>query len=169
MEFRRAAVLVPIQEDEQGVRSLVLIQRPEELPSHQGQVAFPGGGHDPGLDESLLATALREAQEEVGLDPRDVEVIGTLREYTTIASNYLVSAFVARIPTPYAFQPCPREVESVFQAPLAKFLVPERETFDWEYGTLIYTAPCVRVGRYVVWGLTLRIIDDLIKLMPEAV
>jgi 8-oxo-dGTP pyrophosphatase MutT (NUDIX family) len=169
MGARRAAVLVPIQEDEQGVRSLVLIQRPEASPSHRGQVAFPGGRHDPEMDESLAATALREAEEEIGLDPHDVTLIGALREYETWSSNYVVSPFVARIPTPYSFKPCPREVESVFRAPLRDFLVPDRDTLDWRYEGVIYRAPCVRVERYVVWGLTLLIIDELIATMPEVV
>jgi 8-oxo-dGTP pyrophosphatase MutT (NUDIX family) len=169
MAIRRAAVLVPIQEDDRGVRSLVLIQRPEESPSHSGQVAFPGGRHDPETDESLAATALREAEEEIGLDPRDVTLIGALREYETWSSKYLVSPFVARIPTPYSFRPCAREVESVFRAPLDDFLLPDRDTVDWEHEGLIYRAPCVRVERYVVWGLTLLIIDELIATMPEVV
>lgn len=169
METRRAAVLVPVQEDEQSVRSLVLIQRPQGSPSHRGEVAFPGGRHDPAVDESLLATALREAEEEIGLRAEDVRVVGALHEYKTFSSNYVVSAFVARIPSAYSFRPCPHEVESIFRAPLQLFTARERETVDWQYGNLTYRAPCVRVGRYVVWGLTLMIIDDLIATMPELV
>jgi 8-oxo-dGTP pyrophosphatase MutT (NUDIX family) len=169
MKARRAAVLVPVQEGENGGRSLVLIQRPDESPSHQGQVAFPGGRHDPELDDSLVATALREAQEEIGLAPQDVEVIGTLHEMQTLSSNYCVTPFVGRIPPVYSFRPCEVEVESVFQAPLSAFLAPERDTLDWPYEDQIYKAPCVRIGRYVVWGLTLMIIDDMIETMPEMV
>jgi len=169
MEQRRAAVLVPIQEDENGVRSLVLIQRPVESPSHQGQVAFPGGRHDPALDDSLVATALREAHEEIGLKPEHVKLAGALHEMCTLSSNYWVSPFVGRIPAVYSFRPCEREVESVFQAPLAAFLAPDRDAGDWHYEDQTYKAPCVHIGRYVVWGLTLMIIDDLIETMPEVV
>jgi len=169
MEIRRAAVLVPLQEDSDTGLSLVLIQRPFESPSHRGQVAFPGGRYDPQTDDSLVATALREAQEEIGLDPRDVRLVGALREHQTWSSNYLVSPFVARLPATYSFRPCPREVESVFHAPVGRFLTSEREAFDWRYRDVTYRAPCVRIGRYVVWGLTLMIIDDLVATLPDLV
>jgi len=159
----RAAVLVPLQVEASGERRLVLIQRTAGSNAHQGQVAFPGGRYDPDRDESLLATALREAEEEIALAPRDVTVLGALAEHRTLSTSYLISPFVGRIPLVYTFRPDPREVESVFTAPLHFFEQPERrEALHVEFGGTSFVVPSVRVDAYVVWGVTLRIIDDLV-------
>src|SRR5688572_14177918 len=98
--FRPAAVLVPIQERADG-DYLVLTQRGEMLNSHRGQVAFPGGRMEP-EDNGPVEAALRESQEEIGLDPGDVRVLGNLDQVRATA-NYLVTPVVGVIPYPYEF------------------------------------------------------------------
>src|SRR5262245_58256035 len=88
-----AAVLVPLYETEDDV-IVVLTKRPETMPSHQGEIAFPGGKFDPAHDRDLRATALREAQEEIGLDPNVVEIVGRLDGLSTVASRFVITPFV---------------------------------------------------------------------------
>src|SRR4051795_5450794 len=82
---RAAAVLVPLFEED-GEARVILTKRPETMPSHQGEIAFPGGKFDPALDTDLRAAALREAWEEIGLDPGDVDVVARLESMATVAS-----------------------------------------------------------------------------------
>jgi len=112
-----AAVLVPIQEREDG-EHLVLTLRTELLNSHRGQVAFPGGQIDP-RDAGPLAAALRESEEEIGLAPADVRVLGQL-DQVTAAANYLVTPFVGFIPHPYEFRLNELETAAVFSVPPAE-------------------------------------------------
>lgn len=111
-----AAVLLPLLK-ENGAWHLLFIRRTEkDGDHHSGQVAFPGGAQEP-EDAGLLSSALREAQEEVGLDPADVRILGRLNDYITI-SNFHVTPFVGIIPWPYNISPSPDEVERVFTMPL---------------------------------------------------
>lgn len=160
MDARRAAVLVPVFLDPAGAHRLILMQRPAGPAEHAGQVSFPGGRHDPGRDESLVATALREAYEEIGLAARDVRLLGALPERRTFTTGRLVTPFVAIIPAGLSLQGDPREVEEIFTAALDDFA--RRERMAWQHEGRAYEVPCVRVGERVVWGLTLDIVDDLI-------
>ncbi len=163
-EMNRASVLVPLQDDARGECSVVLIRRALGVHQHQGQVAFPGGRYEPARDDSLLATALREAEEEIGLAAGAVALLGALPERRTLSSNLLVSPFVGRIPSGYPLHPAKGEVARIFAAPLAHFAtVQGREQLAWGYEGRTYWVPCVRVEGEVVWGLTLDIIDELIK------
>src|SRR5438105_9482880 len=114
-----AAVLVPVFEED-GLARLVLTRRSTNLPSHQGQVAFPGGKvHD---GETSEAGALREAYEEVGIRPDDVEVIGALEELATVASQFVLVPFVGVLPGRPALVPNPSEVARIFDVALAELL-----------------------------------------------
>lgn len=114
--FRAAAVLIPFLRCEQGW-SLVYIRRTTKAEDrHSGQVAFPGGGADP-QDHGPLDTALREAQEEVGLNPRHVQILGRLHDFVTI-TGYQVTPVVGLVPYPYTFQEEASEVSRVFTIPL---------------------------------------------------
>jgi 8-oxo-dGTP pyrophosphatase MutT (NUDIX family) len=116
-----AAVLIPpLQEN--SAWQILFTRRRDDLPEHSGQVAFPGGRTDPG-DTSAEVTALREAWEEIGLQPEDVRIVGRLRNYLTI-TNYLVSPIVGVIPWPYALQLEIREVSRAFTIPLAWLMDP---------------------------------------------
>lgn len=110
-----AAVLVPLVERPGGL-TVLLTRRADTLARHTGQVAFPGGRADPG--ESAVETALREAKEEVGLDPRHVRPIGLGDPYETV-TGFRVIPVVAFVTPPFALAPAPAEVAEVFEPPFA--------------------------------------------------
>jgi len=127
-----AAVLVPLVLHDEGL-SVLLTQRTAHLPTHAGQIAFPGGKVD-AHDSSVSAAALRETQEEVGLHPRHVEVIGQLPVYTT-GSGFHVTPVVGLVQPPFSIAPNPGEVDAVFEVPLAFLMDPanhRRHAFDWQ-------------------------------------
>lgn len=121
-----AAVLIPLLQIEEEWH-LLFIRRTVGNMDHSGQVAFPGGRRNPG-DTSVEMTALREANEEIGLDPHDVQVLGRLPGFLTI-SNYRVTPIVGLIPWPYRFKPSPDEVAKIFSIPLSWLSNPENR-FD---------------------------------------
>lgn len=161
---RRAAVLVPVwQEPGSGGVSLLLIQRGTGG-THPGQIAFPGGRHDAAVDASLVATALRESEEEVGLAASAVEILGALTERRTYSSEFIVSPFVGRIPPGYRFRARQGEVAALVPASLRCFFAAERRvTLRRQFRGRRFTVPAVDLGGRVVWGLTLDIVDELIQ------
>ena len=112
----RAAVLVPLIVRSDGMR-LLLTQRTLHLTDHAGQIAFPGGRCEPG-DASPIDTALRETEEEVGLDRRHVDVIGTLPDYAT-GTGYLITPVIGLVTPPFELRADPSEVAEMFEVPLA--------------------------------------------------
>jgi 8-oxo-dGTP pyrophosphatase MutT (NUDIX family) len=159
--YRRAAVLVPLYALAGGPH-LLLTQRTQDVPTHKGQVSLPGGGYrEP--DRDLRATALREAQEEVGLRPEDVQVVGRLDDTVTVASRFVVRPFVGVVPSAYAFQPDRREIAALIHLPVAALLrAPFREE-QW-----VRDGRCVAVlvqeyNGHVVWGLTARILQQFVE------
>ena len=162
-EYKLAAVLVPIQQRPDGDH-LVLTQRAEELNSHGGQIAFPGGRIDPS-DSSPLAAALRESEEEIGLKPADVHVLGAL-DQVTAASDYLITPFVGAVSHPYDFRLNLAEATAIFSVPISALLQPgcfkvEPRLFPPERPYPIYHFYCQ--GRDI-WGATARIIMQLLEL-----
>jgi 8-oxo-dGTP pyrophosphatase MutT (NUDIX family) len=113
-EPAHASVLIPLVQRER--LTVLLTLRPTHMKSHSGQIAFPGGKADPG-DRDAVATALREAQEEVGLEPALVQVMGTLPEYTT-GSAFIVTPVVALVTPGFHLQANAEEVADVFEVPL---------------------------------------------------
>ena len=113
--FRPAAVFLPLLKSH-GCWHVLLTQRSQSLVEHSSQVAFPGGARDIS-DESLQSTALREMNEEIGVDPADVQVFGHLGDMPVI-TGYMVRLFVGRIPWPYILEINPKEVDSIFTVPL---------------------------------------------------
>lgn len=161
--YRPAAVLVPIQERADG-DYLVLTQRAVMLSSHRGQVAFPGGRVDR-EDSGPLAAALRESQEEVGIDPRDVRVLGQL-DQVTAAADYLVTPFVGVIPFPYEFRLNPAETTAVFSVPVAALLDPGRFREEPRSYASLRRDPIYHFhyDGWDIWGATARIITQLLEL-----
>ena len=151
--LREAGVLAPVMDREAGL-TVLLTQRTAHLSNHAGQISFPGGRREIS-DPDLAATALRESQEEIGLEPARVHVLGKLST-VVIRSGFRVTPFVGLI-DPLGFRPQadPREVAEVFEAPLSFFLDPKNfHEEERDYGTGLR---CFHVamyeGRYI-WGAT---------------
>ncbi|HEY8001955.1 MAG: CoA pyrophosphatase [Vicinamibacteria bacterium] len=155
-----AAVLVPIFGFPQRP-GVVFTERRHDLRRHAGEISFPGGRRD-NLDESLLETALREAEEEIALSPAAVEVVGALPPIGTFVTNYKVHPFVGLIGDGLRFEPSPAEVETV----LAFTLDQLRESFAMRRlvrrGVPIRT-PTYLVGEHLIWGATARILGELLQ------
>lgn len=159
-----AAVLVPIFERD-GDLHLLYTTRSAALPTHAGQVSFPGGRHA-AADPSLLATALRETHEEIGLAAADVDVLGRLDPIHTFSSNFLITPFVGRIPYPHALRIDAREVDDAFSVPLDALLDPATtvaETWTIEGRAIPVTA--YRHDGRTIWGATQRITASLVDLL----
>jgi 8-oxo-dGTP pyrophosphatase MutT (NUDIX family) len=114
-------VLAPLYDDGEQAH-VVLTRRTWELRSHQGEVSFPGGRQEPG--EPLTDTALREAKEEIGLDPSLVEIVGELDHLATFSSQSFIVPFVGVLPSRPSLVPSPAEVSAVLHVPLAELLDP---------------------------------------------
>lgn len=155
--LKTAAVLIPLFQ-KNGEFHVLLMKRTDEVEYHKGQICFPGGGRD-AEDKTLCDTALREAFEEIGLETRDVRILGELDDSITATSNFLVSPFVAVIPHPYRFIPNKREVKELLEVPLSVFLTrdnyKEKSVSD---GKSDHTAYFVDYGNYVIWGATANIL-----------
>jgi 8-oxo-dGTP pyrophosphatase MutT (NUDIX family) len=155
-----AAVLVPIF-GQSKEPALVFTERRADLRRHAGEISFPGGRpDDPG--EDLLETALREAEEEIGLEPAAVEVLGALPPVSTVVTGYKVHPFVGLIPAGLEFRPNPAEVAAVLLFTIEEL----RSGFGMRRlirrGVPIRT-PTYLVGEHLVWGATARILGSLLE------
>ena len=167
-EARPAAVLVALFEED-GEARVVLTKRPETMPSHQGEIAFPGGKHDPLLDASLAATALREAHEEVELDPNTVDVIAELDGIGTVASKFLITPFLGLLDARPALVPHPREVVAVFDVALSELLATETHRSEiWSLAATELNIHFYELVGETVWGATARILTNLFGRLTEA-
>ncbi|HEX9190762.1 MAG TPA: CoA pyrophosphatase [Candidatus Deferrimicrobiaceae bacterium] len=157
--LRPAGVLVPLR-CAGGEVNVVLARRTERVPHHKGQVCFPGGSRDPG-DRDLLATALREAEEELGILPSDVELLGAMRPVPTV-TGFFIQPYVARIPDGARFLLNEFEVAEAFDAPLSLFSDFSRYRAA---GTTFLGKPYhvyfLDYGNVTIWGATARILHDL--------
>ncbi len=157
---RPAAVLMALTPVARGWR-LIFTRRSDDLPHHGGEICFPGGGLRPA--ESPREAALREAREEIGLDPRLVEVLGFGGARRT-GSGHVVVPVVARLLAPPRLTPCPREVAEIFSAPLAHFLDPanyRRERRFWRGAWRDYWV--VRWKEREIWGATAGMLRDFMR------
>jgi 8-oxo-dGTP pyrophosphatase MutT (NUDIX family) len=160
-----AAVLVPLFLRDQTLHVLY-ITRSDTLQHHPGQVAFPGGRHLASRDTSLLATALRESEEEIGLAPAHVDVLGALDPIHTLTSNFAITPFVAVIPHPYPFRLNPDEVREVFSIPLTVLDDPRTAAEErWVLGGHPVPVATYRHEGRVIWGATQRITAMLVDLL----
>lgn len=161
-----AAVLIAIVQREQPM--VLLTERTRHLSSHSGQVAFPGGKRDP-EDADAVATALREAQEEVGLDPALVEVLGSLPPYVT-TTGFVVTPVVGLVAAEARYQPNPYEVADLFEVPLAFLLDPanhQRHALDRPEGRREWLSMPYQDGplqRYI-WGATAGMLRNFYRFM----
>lgn len=157
--LRPAAVLAPVIRHA-GQYSVMLTRRAEHLSSHQGQISFPGGRRDE-TDASAVQNALREAWEEVGLEPARVEVLGFLDDYP-VFSRYRITPVVGLVDGRFEVRADPGEVAEVFEIPLEKVLDPrsyERKTISRD--GLVVPFHELNWGGYRVWGATAGMLWDL--------
>ena len=140
---------------------LVLTRRRSDLRRHAGEISFPGGRRDP-EDADLAATALREAEEEIGLDRADVKLLGSCPTVSTFATNYVIHPFVGIIPAGVAWHPSAREVDAVLELPLES-LRAGRTRAEIERRGISFQTDAFVVGDHLIWGATGRIIDHLLE------
>lgn len=158
-----ASVLVPIVLREGGP-TVLLTRRTDHLRDHAGQISFPGGRVEAD-DTSPEHTALREAQEEIGLSPRHVEIVGFLPEYRTV-TGYQITPVVAFLTPPFVLRPDPSEVAEAFEVPLSFLLDPanhERHSRDYQGRQRQYFA--MPYGRHFIWGATAGMIVSLVRML----
>ena len=164
---RKAAVLLALFE-ENGETYLTFIRRASTLRSHSGEIAFPGGSADDS-DVSPVMTALREAQEEIGLEPARVEVLGILAPVFTVVSNYLIIPVVALLSQglgPLELQAS--EVAELILVPLQGLADPAiAHTEEWTRGGLTRTVYFYNYGSYRIWGATARIVNILLGVLSS--
>jgi len=152
--LKASAVLIPVFYN-QDQYHILFTERSDEVNFHKGQVCFPGGTQEP-FDSSLLQTALREIEEEIGLETKNIEILGELDDTLTFVTNYVISPFVAFISTPSALRTNGREVKGTFSVPLS-FLIDEAnfkqdsQSYDYE--------------GHIIWGATARILRQFIGLL----
>lgn len=158
-----AAVLIPVIAQAQGL-TVLFTQRTQHLKSHSGQVSFPGGRAEPG-DASAEFTAMREAQEEIGLALQRVEILGRLPEYHT-RTGFRVTPVIGLIQPPLELTPDPREVESVFEVPLSFLLDPanrQRRTRELQGRSVGFYV--FEYQGHMIWGATAGMLVNLNKML----
>jgi 8-oxo-dGTP pyrophosphatase MutT (NUDIX family) len=159
---RDSAVLVLLGEDRPGEPDLLVLQRAATMRTHAGQPAFPGGAADP-QDRDAAATALREAQEEVGLDPSSATVLAQLPRLWIPVSSFVVTPVLAWWHAPHPVRPCqPAEVAHVARLPVAELVDPDnrvrvRHRSGW-------IGPAFQVRGMLVWGFTAAVISALLDM-----
>jgi 8-oxo-dGTP pyrophosphatase MutT (NUDIX family) len=157
-----AAVLVPlIVVPESDSPHVVLTKRRADLRRHAGEVSFPGGRRDPD-DADLSVTALREAEEEIGLARGSVELLGELPPISTFATNYLIHPFVGQIAASQRWEVSPREVDTVLELPLRELQESRTRTPIERRGITFETDAYIPDGN-VIWGATFRILENLLE------
>jgi 8-oxo-dGTP pyrophosphatase MutT (NUDIX family) len=158
-QLRRAAVLVPVVSRE-GDLSVLLTRRTAHLHDHAGQISFPGGRAEP-HDPTAAATALRETEEETGIAPAHVEVLGELSEYVTV-TGYRVTPVVGLVRAPFELRPDSFEVAEVFEVPLPFLLDPANHQRNAVavagYRRHYYAVP---YRGYYIWGATAGMLMNL--------
>jgi 8-oxo-dGTP pyrophosphatase MutT (NUDIX family) len=164
--FKRAAVLIPLFK-KNGEYHILFTRRTDMVEHHKGQISFPGGRQDE-KDKDLLTTALREAREEMGIEKKDVRILGELDDICTATTDFCVSPFVALIPYPYPFKVNSQEIEEVLEVPLSVLLDESRFRQELHKGDgkpfLVYF---YQHKDHTIWGATATILKQLLDLLPE--
>jgi 8-oxo-dGTP pyrophosphatase MutT (NUDIX family) len=158
-------VLVPLFLGDDERPHAVFTRRRTDLRRHAGEISFPGGRRDPG-DADLRETALREAEEEIGLARADVSVLGELAPTSTFVTGYLIHPFVGLIPTDRRWRPSPAEVDAVLELPLQALREGRGRTRLERRGVTFETDAYIVDGT-VIWGATARIVENLLAQLEE--
>ena len=165
-QYRRAAVLIPLIRDRDRW-SVLFTRRAENLAAHSGQISFPGGAAEDG--EPLDRAAVREAEEEVGIRPEEVEIIGRLDDLVT-NSGYLVAPFAGVIHKPARYVIQESEVVEAFEVPIDALLDPRKPEVRYvAFRNRQYPAYYYVHDQYEIWGLTGRMLKSFLDLVWQAV
>ncbi len=164
--FAAAAVLVPLIQRGDRI-SLGYTLRPEEMPTHGGQISFPGGRRDPG-DADLVATAMREAHEELGVVADSVTILGKLGDVPTPV-GFVITPVVGWLEDPPEFTINEHEVREYFEVDVDELADPAnfRSRGEREIAGVTYSVPEFHVGGRLIWGATARITQHLLALWRE--
>jgi 8-oxo-dGTP pyrophosphatase MutT (NUDIX family) len=162
--YTPSAVLAPLFFRD-GEPHLLFTKRTYEVEHYKGHISFPGGAYHPVEDDSLLLTALRETEEEIGLKPEHVEVLGELDSLISMSGGYFIAPYVGVFPHPYPFQTSTIEVAELIEVPLAHLM---DKRFTWQE-----RRPDGRTGYFfnyygkVIWGATAIIVRQLLDIIQE--
>ena len=168
LEGRPSSAVLVLLHEERGVEHVLFQVRTQHVAHHRGQISFPGGRRD-AADRSLLATALRETREEIGVPEADVEVFGQLDDTLTATSNYLIRPYVGALrPGSREFAAAPREVSELLRVPLEHLLSPGAQGWQVvERDGVPEPTPAYCYGDHVIWGATARVLGQLGALIAE--
>ncbi|WP_020682911.1 CoA pyrophosphatase [Marinobacterium rhizophilum] len=164
-ERPNASVLIALTDGAEP--EVILTRRASHLSTHRGEVAFPGGKQDE-TDPDLLYTALREAQEEIGLEPGLVDVLGPLGQVMS-KHQLQVTPWVGIVPHDVVLTPSPAELESLFRVPLGFFMEDRRQRTDIvRFRGMTHYVPAYEYKGYVIWGLTAYMLVELLNVGFDA-
>lgn len=163
-----AAVLIPCYVKD-GEYHLLFIQRTDRVRDHKNQISFPGGAREP-ADVTLCDTALREAEEEIGVERGAVKIVGELDDMATAGTRYVITPFLGVVPYPYALKLDRFETEEIIEVPLSVLL----DEKCMREGTAIVDGKPIdsyfyHCGQKVIWGATARILKQLLDIVSECV
>jgi 8-oxo-dGTP pyrophosphatase MutT (NUDIX family) len=159
---RLAAVLLPLVEG----GSLVFTKRSEALPRHPGEISFPGGIRHDG-DATIGDTALRETEEELGIGPNEVEMLGALPPVHTFVSSILIVPFVGVLAGRPTFRPNAGEIDEVLEYPLDALAAAETDV-EWARDGAVYRGYAYEMGDHTIWGATAKILHSLFEAIRGA-
>ncbi len=163
---RQAGVLVLLY-PHQGQLHFPLTKRPDSVEFHKGQISLPGGSQESG--ESLAQTALREAKEEIGIDPAAIEVMGELSMMYVPPSNFCIFPFVGYAPRRPEFRLEALEVAELIEAPLDTLLDPATARVEeWEIRGQVWPIPFYQFGPHKVWGATAMVLAELVAILTQS-
>ena len=161
-----AAVLLLLY-PEDGEYCVLLNKRSEQVEYHKGEISFPGGARDP-EDRDFLDTALRETEEEMGINRDDITILGELDEVAT-RSNFRIKVFVGSVPSPYPFKPSAIEIAEVLNVPLTSLRDSSNLRLEtrWEDGTPA-TVHSYAYKDHLIFGATARILQQFLELLEDS-
>ena len=164
---RPSAVLLILVQGPNGELDILFTKRPSQMVYHAGEVCFVGGSSDPS-DESLLATALREAQEEMGISADDIEVLGTLDKERPKTTPFVIQPFVGLLQAPYKFRPNASEIAEVLMVPLAAVQNPENFREEaWLRDGELERERYFAYGPHLIWGATARMLGQFLNFLKD--
>ena len=164
-DARDAAVLIPIIAEPEP--TLLFTRRTEHLPSHKGQISFPGGSIDD-EDPSAQVASLREAEEEIGLSPDRVEILGELDSVPTYVSGYVIAPFVGWLDEQPELKPNPYEVAEILHVPIADLTEEIRSEPGFQHAGRTFPTEAWIWRDQVIWGATARVLRIFLERLAEA-